>query len=302
MCLGLSRCTPGLAVPVSACVGAVILAQLPPAEAALCEPGQSPELHFLGNFLVEGQGWRGGAGGQSGAAGTGPAVVGTDAWLWGRMRGYGAAVGWQGGKLSPLQEPKLTPAWFIFLGRGLPGAGAAPLGTRLLDGPGACVAFPFLLQPGGEGSPRFSLSSVSPLSPSQPLEDPCSVHSPLNPPISGSELSLVPGAGHCAGLCATASAGAGERRRGLDRARAGSLAPGCVSMNVLCLLALLSTGAWRGGCVSVLGAVVLLSPPPALPWHALPAFDTPVCAHKGKGGAGEKGINQLRVSTGKNTA
>lgn len=213
-------------------------------------------------------------------------AVGTDAWLR-SCRGVARS--------EALTTPgaKANPSTVYFFWERDAGAGEAPLGTHLLDGPGACVAFPFLLQPGGEGSPRFSLSSVSPLSPSQPLEAPCSVCSPLNPPISGSELSLVPGAGHRAGLCATASAGAGERRRGLDRARAGSLAPGCVSTNVLCLLALLSTGAWRGGCgcVSVLGAVVLLSvpPPPALPWHALPAFDMPVCAHKGKGGAGGEG-------------
>lgn len=92
------------------------LAQPPPATAVLCAPGQSPGVLLLGNFLVQGKGRRGGAGGQSGAAGTGPAVVGTDAWLQGWMHGSGAAVGWQRVKLSPLREPKLTSACFFFLG------------------------------------------------------------------------------------------------------------------------------------------------------------------------------------------
>lgn len=60
---------------------------------------------------------------------------------------------------------KANLSLFFFSGREMPGAGAAPLGTCLLDGPGACVAFPCLPQPGGDGSPRLSLSSVSPLSP-----------------------------------------------------------------------------------------------------------------------------------------
>lgn len=190
-------------------------------------------------------------------------AVGTDAWLR-SCRGVARS--------EALTTPgvKANPSTVYFFWERDAGAGEAPLGTHLLDGPGACVAFPFLLQPGGEGSPRFSLSSVSPLSPSQPLEAPCSVCSPLNPPISGSELSLVPGAGHRAGLCATASAGAGERRRGLDRARAGSLAPGCVSTK--CPLSprpaqhwCLAGGLWLCVCPGGRGPSVCPPPPgPAL--------------------------------------